>query len=162
MLQDCKPSPDSYRQLPTEIVCETDEFLWRLDRKDLGDGKIMTFMHLYVYVFTPAIMHTMKALFDLKRSEFPNIIFAQGEVDDDKFERFAAHFGFKPISDCICTDGVNRRLFVNYYFGKTLNGRFIPNTNNQFGTLGASAGISATGLSERTEQLQYRAEERSL
>src|SRR5690348_18241873 len=99
MSQDCDVSSGSFKQLPTEIVCETDEFLWRFDRKDLGDGKIMTFMHLYVYEFSPSIMRTLKALFNSKRPEFPNIIFAQGEVDDDKFERFVAHFGFKPRSE---------------------------------------------------------------
>lgn len=113
-----------YTESPLEIVCETDDFLWQTNSIDLGEGRIMPFMHLTVYVPTPRVMKAMKALYASKRHEFPNIVFAQGLVDDDKFERFVAHFGFKPISDCFCTDGVNRRLFVNYHYG-SFNGPII-------------------------------------
>lgn len=86
---------------------EIDEF-WRSD-----DGYLALFAHLRCAKFSPSIFKRMKLDWFAYRSchEFP--VYAFGEQDDDKFERFVTHLGFVPFSEVLCNNGQRRRLFIS-------------------------------------------------
>lgn len=106
---------DVAERSPLETVIDCDEFLWTRNHTDLPQGR-MVFVHLTVKRWSKDLLTRLQNIWNARRSEFPNIVFAQPNVDSHLFERFAAHFGFRPITDCICTDGQNRRIFVNFKY----------------------------------------------
>lgn len=82
--------------------------------EDLGEGRLMHFLHLDVYYFSSSILRQMLKQWRMFRSNVTGPLFCMGDVDDDKFARFIAHFSFQYLREIPCTDGQMRRLFVNY------------------------------------------------
>lgn len=59
-------------------------------------------------------MRRMRDVFAAFRAVVACPLFAIGEEDSPKWERFISHFGFRYLTDVICENGERRRLFVNY------------------------------------------------
>lgn len=72
----------------------------------------MTFVHFVAGRWSLGVLKRCLAAWPTKRASLPTILFACGEHDDSKWERFVRTFGFHPLTDC--TDGTVRRIFVNY------------------------------------------------
>lgn len=96
------------------VVLDEPEYTFSYSVRDLGEDRYMTMIHIDVYYLSPSVMRDMIAKWRIFRTIHPNIVFAQGDKDDEKFERFVKKFGFSYLGDCPCTDGQNRRLFINY------------------------------------------------
>lgn len=96
------------------IVWDEPEYIASMHEEDLGEGRKMTLFHLDVFYFSAEILRLMLNQWAVFRRSVPIVLFAHGEVDDDKFARFISYFGFEYLRDIPCSDGKTRRLFVNY------------------------------------------------
>ena len=72
----------------------------------------MTFVHLDVTHFSPAVFKKIKETFDFYRPNFPEIIYTQPSEYDAKFHKFMTRFGFKLLSDGVDPNG----QYLPYYF----------------------------------------------
>lgn len=73
------------------------------------------FVHLYVFEWNRACLTKMKALWPEVRAKLPNMVFCMSLTgDEDKFERFVSHFGWKYIGVCPNAEGELRNLYVHY------------------------------------------------
>jgi predicted solute-binding protein len=96
------------------VVIDEPEYIASYHEEDLGEGRIMTFVHLDVYYMSASILRQLKKQWDLWRHYVSTVLFCMGEEDDEKFERFVSKFGFKYLRDVPCTDNKTRRLYVNF------------------------------------------------
>jgi hypothetical protein len=97
------------------VVFHTDpSFSLSYDVFDLGDDRQMLMIHLDVTHFSKSVMKRIKEAVDYHRPSFPPIIFTQPANDSPLFEKFVSRFGWQFLNDCFCSDGLNRRIFVNY------------------------------------------------
>ena len=76
-------------------------------------GNLMTFVHIEIHDWRPSTWRRLKANWPAVLARLPKVFFCQGKVDDAKFQKFISYFGFSFLADCICTDGVNRRIYIN-------------------------------------------------
>lgn len=90
------------------------DFDFSFDEFHFDDDRVMPMIHLDVFYFDKNTMKRLREVYDYWRPKFPPIIFAQPEEDTPLFEKFVSRFGFKFISDAVCSDGATRRIFVNY------------------------------------------------
>lgn len=103
------------------IVADEPEFTISYHVQELGEGQVMTFVHLDVYYFSASILRRIKELYERFRTFDDSVtLFCMGEEDDNKFAKFVSHLGFEYLRDIPCTDGKTRRLFVN--FGPAIGG----------------------------------------
>lgn len=86
-------------------VQTTDNFDFTTEIVDIGQGRIMTFVHLDVWYFSHNIYRELKEAFDFHRPNFPQLIFTQPRVFDKKFHKFITRFGFTIISEGINANG---------------------------------------------------------
>lgn len=91
---------------------ECPAFAFDVDVYRSGD-KQMLFIHVAVFEWSRASLKHMHEVFDAFRACTDVPIFAIGKRDDEKFERFNALFGFKPLTTVVCANGEERRLFIN-------------------------------------------------
>jgi len=96
------------------VVWDGTEYIAEMHYEDLGEGRLMPFFHLDVFYFSPEILKRMLKEWEEHRHTVPTPLFCMGEEDDEKFSRFISKFGFQYLTDCPCTDGKTRRLFVNF------------------------------------------------
>ena len=96
------------------VIHSEPDFDVSFDTMDLGEGRVMTLVHLDVFYFDKSVLKRLHWAFDKYRLALPPVIFAQPAEDSPKFERFISRFGFRYIGDCWCDDGMNRRIFVHY------------------------------------------------
>lgn len=92
---------------------ETPEYRFDLDEYRDDDGKQMLFVHLAVTRSSPSTFREMRDVWSKFREVVTCPIYALGPDEDDKFANFVRLFGFKPLSDVICENGEQRRLFLN-------------------------------------------------
>jgi hypothetical protein len=78
----------------------------------------MLFAHITIKQFHPSLLRRMQNEWQLFRQHVTAPIFAVGEVDDDKWERFISRFDFKYQQHVICENGQRRRLFVSFAINK--------------------------------------------
>jgi hypothetical protein len=105
----------NYRQViqyPRVMLLSVPEFDCSFSYNQIAPGILMTFVHLDVYYWSPSVYRQLKDHWPIIRKRLPDIIFTQGNVSDQaKFDKFVQRFGWKPLVDCICTDGSNRPIF---------------------------------------------------
>jgi len=96
------------------ILDERRDFLVELSWFALDDGALVPFIHLQVTNWSARVLRDLISLWGRLRPTLPEIIFAQGTIDDNKLAKLVSKFGFQYHADCPCDDGISRRLFVNY------------------------------------------------
>lgn len=72
----------------------------------------MLLAHLRFSKFSPTILRNALHDWALFREHVSAPVFAFGEVEDAKFERFVSLFGFKPLGTNITIQGESRKLFL--------------------------------------------------
>lgn len=85
-----------------------------LHYEEPAPGCLMPFVHLDVYQPSPSVIKALLSVWPSLRATLPPIIFCHGAVDDAKFHRFVTRFGWNHLSHTPCTDGITRRIYVNY------------------------------------------------
>ena len=99
---------------PRRALAEAPEYLWESELVQVS-GQLLTFVHMGVSRFTPAVYRQLKAHWSSIRPLLPPIVYAQGDTTDDKWAKFIAIFGFEPVLlDCPCTDGSNRHIYAHF------------------------------------------------
>lgn len=96
------------------LLHEEADFKLSYDILDIGMDRQMLMIHLDVHNFSRSVLRRLHAVVDLWRPKLPPIIFTQPANDSPLFEKFVSRFGWQFLNDCICEDGQNRRIFVNY------------------------------------------------
>ena len=99
---------------PFKTVWDEPEYTAYYNEYIFDTGEVMTLFHLDVFYFSASILRQMLRQWEVFREHNPVVLFCHGEVDDEKFAKFVSKFGFKPLKVVPCSDGVNRRLFVNF------------------------------------------------
>lgn len=105
-----------YKQVittPKRTIYSVPDFDFHVNLIQPAPGVVMTFVHIDVYYFQPSTIREMRAQWPSVRSRLPPVVYAQGDVTDLKWEKFVKQFGFEFCTDCVCSDGVSRRIFVN-------------------------------------------------
>ena len=102
------------------ILDERRDFLVELSWFALDDGALVPFIHLQVTNWSARVLRDLISLWGRLRPTLPPIVFAQGTTDDAKLAKLVVKFGFVFHADCLCDDGLNRRLFVNYRHDKDM------------------------------------------
>lgn len=95
-------------------VLDEPEYTASYHMVDLGEDRVMTFVHLDVYYLSKTILKRLDREWALFRQYVPVVLYCMSEVDDEKWARFISRFGFSYLCDVGCSDGRTRRLFVNY------------------------------------------------
>lgn len=117
---------DGWKSIRTDTVIDCPEYKWTLEEFRNDADQQMLFVHLDVHAdMTLKLLKRMQYEWALFRKHVPCPVFACGSHDDEKFAAFVKLFGFKPLSQANCTDGLSRRIY--WHQG---NGHF--NTANQF------------------------------
>lgn len=103
--------PDDWHSVREDIVLDHPEYQLSLEEYRRGEDQ-MVFIHLYVWKDWSAkllkrFMHEWKIL----RKHVTCPLYACADIDDDKWSKFVQLFGFKPLSEAICTDGKTRRIY---------------------------------------------------
>lgn len=98
---------------PCVYLVEEPDFVFESQIIQAAPGILMTFVHINVINWSKSTLKTLKERWKSVRDELPPIIYAQGNTTDAKWVKFVTHFGFKPLSNCICSDGKDRRIFYN-------------------------------------------------
>lgn len=93
-------------------VLVTDAYAIHLDEHKRGQDTFLL-LHLRFTQWTPQVFKRFIAHWWLLRSCVTAPLFALGEVDDDKWERFVTRFGFKYLRTVKCENGETRRLFIH-------------------------------------------------
>lgn len=106
------PPSDAWVKVGEQTVLDTPAYLWVLEEFRNGDAQ-MVFVHLTIRKWLRATFKELLAHWKLFREVVTCPIYACPDDDDDKFAQFAGLFGFKPISEAMCTDGKLRRIFVS-------------------------------------------------
>jgi hypothetical protein len=109
-----------YIESERTIVLDPPEYTASYHTVDLGESRVMTFAHLDVYYFSPAILRDLREKWRIFRENVDCVLFCMGDTDDAKFEKFVRMFGFQYLRDAQCSDGKTRRIFVN--FGPAIGG----------------------------------------
>lgn len=100
-----------------EFVCSHPALIdpdYKFELDEYRSGKD-TFLlaHLRFWRFSPSIMKRVLQQWSTFRKCVTAPVFALGEVDDEKWERFVSLLGFKFCTQVNCINGASRRLFVN-------------------------------------------------
>src|SRR5271166_1028057 len=114
----------------TPVNCP--EYRWDLDEYRNERDEQMIFAHLAVFSLHPSLIKRMLETWRLFRQHVTCPIFAVGEVDDDKWERFIKLFHFQYLQDVVCNNGEPRRMFVSYSKNNNHGQQFTePNPEHQ-------------------------------
>ena len=97
-------------------VVERPEYISEIGEYRRGEDQ-MVFLHMKIHKFSPRVLKQALADFKLLREFVTCPLYACGEVDDDKFEKWCRLFGFQYLSTALCTDGKQRRIFINFKDG---------------------------------------------
>lgn len=95
----------------------TDSFWFEVDEylrpRDDAAGDQLLMAHVRVVRWSPSVRKEIFRVWEAFRACVTIPVFAIGEVDDDKFERFMRLLGFEPFQSIICENGEHRRLFIH-------------------------------------------------
>jgi hypothetical protein len=89
------------------------DFLFEIDEYKRDDGAQFLLAHIRVDKLAPSVLKRMDSIWRTFRSVIRAPLFAVSETDDGKWERFVSRYDFKPFSEVICNNGVQRRLFIS-------------------------------------------------
>lgn len=98
---------------PKRVLYSVPDFDFMVNLIQPLPGIVMTFVHIDVYYMSHKTLQHMMAEWPNVRSRLPPIVYAQGDVTDAKWAKFVKRFGFTYLTDCLCSDGVSRRIFIN-------------------------------------------------
>lgn len=111
-------APVKYEQFinyPRIVMWSEPDFDFEVSLLQIAPGKMMTFVHIYVYYWAPSTFKKLKHLWSSNRINLPPIVYAQGDLTDDKWVRFVKSLGFQPLlADVPCTDGKFRHIYVHF------------------------------------------------
>lgn len=93
-------------------VLLTADYEMHLDEHKRGRDTFLL-LHLRFTKWTPQVFKRFIAHWQLFRHYVTAPLFALGEVDDDKWERFVTRFGFRYLQTVKCENGETRRLFIH-------------------------------------------------
>jgi hypothetical protein len=105
-----------YKQVittPKRTLYSVPDFDFKVSLAQPAPGVVMTFFHIDVYYFQASTLREMRTAWSKFRNRLPPVVYAQGDVTDLKWEKFVKQFGFEFCTDCVCSDGVSRRIFMN-------------------------------------------------
>lgn len=111
-----------------EYVCThnaltTDDLWFALDEYRRGQD-VFLFAHIRFERFTPSVLkRVLKQQWPAFRQCVTAPLFAVGEVDDEKWERFVTLLGFRFSHQALCANGETRRLFIHTADGNASNTR---------------------------------------
>jgi hypothetical protein len=112
---------DDWKSIRTDVVLDHPEYKASLEEFRDSSGRQMVFVHLYVFApWTKALLQRFRSEWTLFRKHVTCPLFACADVDDEKWAKFVSLFGFKPLSEAICTDGKRRRIFWHQGNGTVL------------------------------------------
>lgn len=105
---------DIHWELQEEVsVIDKAEYYFALEEYRRGDDR-MVFIHLCVHVWTPSVYKEVLRNWKMFRECVTCPLFAVAGVEDvAKWERFVTRLGFKFVSNVICENGAERRLFIH-------------------------------------------------
>lgn len=115
-----------WEHVVSHIVMNCPEYHWLLEEYRDPHGRQMLFAHIRVFKFTPALLKRMRETYATFRKCVIAPLYTLGEVDDDKFEKFVALFGFKYLTDVVCVNGEKRRLFISLGNQEQEHGQPVP------------------------------------
>lgn len=90
-----------------------DEYALHLDEYQRGQDQVLL-LHLRFTKWTPSVLKRFTSHWRALRCCVAAPLFALGEVDDDKWERFVTRFGFTYLETVKCANGESRRLFIHH------------------------------------------------
>ena len=88
------------------------EYWFEIDEYQRGQDQ-MLLAHIRFAKFTPSIMKRVLRDWKIFREFVEAPLFAFGETDDAKWERFVTILGFRPLSTNVVWEGKPRRLFLH-------------------------------------------------
>jgi hypothetical protein len=74
---------------------------------------VFLLVHVRFLRWSPTTFKRLLANMKLLREHVSAPLFALGDVDDDKYERFVTRVGFKFHTHVLCNNGERRRLFIH-------------------------------------------------
>lgn len=99
---------------PCVLLVDTPEFSFETQLVQPSPGCLMTFCHIAVHRWTKGTLRSLKDNWKRIRPTLPPVVFAHGQNPNDaKWEKFVTHFGFTHLTDGLCHDGRERRIFIN-------------------------------------------------
>jgi hypothetical protein len=135
-------------------LAKNEDYHLELDDFRRGDDQFLM-LHCRVFRWKPSVLKRMLADWKFIRSVVvTQTLFASGDVDDDKFRRWCALFGFQPLMPVITECGEPRSLYVHHGLTRSIitNHQFIG--HDEFCPVGTTAELPAGRLAERAERLQ--------
>ena len=95
------------------VVEDCPEFLCELQEFRRGNDQ-MVFIHLTTENWSLKTLRKMQNDFALLRECVTCPLYACGNDTDEKWAQFISLFGFRPLTEAVCTDGKRRRIFVHF------------------------------------------------
>lgn len=89
-----------------DCTLEFDEY-----RSELGEQMLLT--HLRVHQWSPAALKRIRHAWKVFRSVVTTPLFASPMQDDPKWVRFVTLMGWRPFSQVLCHDGIERPLYIH-------------------------------------------------
>jgi hypothetical protein len=105
------PSSD-FEFIKRHPVIAYPEFWVELDEYRAGSDQLVI-AHIRFAKFSPSILKRVDHVWRCLRASLPCPLYAYGEEDNDKWERFVKRLGFQPLCEVHCLDGAARRLFIS-------------------------------------------------
>lgn len=103
---------NEFPRVAVHEIVSSPEYEAHIDEHRRGQDTFLL-MHIRVHSFSPATFKKIKTQWRLLRQCVTAPLFALAEVDDEKWERFVSHLGFKFLQEVICENGESRRLFIH-------------------------------------------------
>lgn len=97
----------------TRHTHDTPDFLFELDEYRRPTGEQLLLAHIRVHTFTKEVLRRMLHEWRTLRKCVRVPVFAHADVDDDKWKKFVTLMGFKYLQPILCTDGVERSLYIH-------------------------------------------------
>src|SRR6187455_3003038 len=107
-----------WKHIEEYTVVDCPEYYCGLEEFRRGDDQMM-FIHMTVHQWSKAALTKAKREFKLLRQCVTCPIYSCGpmypndEADVKKWESFVKLFGFKFLTNAMCTDGKQRRVFIH-------------------------------------------------
>lgn len=102
----------AWQRVSEVIPVDDDDYQLRLTEERSGDNS-MVFIHLKVKRWTSSVLKRLLRDFKLLRQHVTCPLFCYADDDDEKWEHFVTHFGFRPLTTVLLNNGEARRLFFS-------------------------------------------------
>lgn len=92
---------------------KTDDYLCELDEYRDAGGKQFLLAHIRVFNWAPSVCKKLVREWKLFRTICTAPIYGCPQVDDERWAKFVALLGFRPLTHVLCNDGAERPLFIH-------------------------------------------------